>query len=836
MAKVNHNNYLDTIDDLITDATSRGILQLHTEDNTLTGRKFKVNDRELINFGTCGYLGLEMDPRLKKAVVDYVERYGTQFSVSRTYLSSGPNLELEELLGKIYNTDVIVYPSTSSAHISVIPTIVRDRHAVIMDQQVHMSVQTGCQLLRQKGIPIEMIRHSNLEMLERKIRELGDKYEKIWYMIDGVYSMYGDVAPIHELVELMKKYDQLHLYVDDAHGMSWYGDKGAGYIFQEVGLHEKIMLVTTMAKGFGVVGGIAVFSDDKLYHRVKNFGGPLTYSHPLAPPLVGAAVASAKIHLSHDIKAFQYELKMKVQYCNELLEAKNLPVISDPRTPIFFVGMGQPKVGYNMARRLMNDGFYVNVGMFPAVPVKCTGIRFTVTRHNTVEDIEGLVNALSRHFPVALAEEGRTVNDVRKAFHLSNNVAVTAAVEKGQLAGPKMNGEHKRNGNGNGNTVITSEIKLPSRYAVLHERTIKKVDKTEWNALLGKNGIFDTNGLAFLEDSFSNKEKPEDNWDFHYFIIKDKIGKPILATFMTVGLFKDDLLAPTFVSLQIEEKRKTDPYYLTSRTIAMGCLFTEGQHMYLDRQHPDWKGAFSIFLDELHSLQEVTGAPNILLRDFETADEEFKKYLIGEGFFKIDMPNANNMENKRWSGHEEFLTTISARNRRHVRNEVFKNMHYYDVQIVNKLTAAEVDKFYDMYRQVKDRNFAINYFDYVKKSFENMNKYPNWEFLVLRIRKEFEASNPIVAICALYKSPYRFSPVVIGMDYNYVYKYQVYKQAIFQVLNRANDLGYGRISFGYTADTEKHKVGAKQIPKIAYMQTSDNFSFELLESMAAAAE
>ncbi|MGZ5243478.1 MAG: aminotransferase class I/II-fold pyridoxal phosphate-dependent enzyme, partial [Bacteroidia bacterium] len=415
MAKINHNNYLDTIDELIQDAQKRGVVHLFTDGDHLTGRELQINGRDLLNFGTCGYLGLEMQEELKEGAIDFTHRYGTQFSVSRTYVTSGTNVELETLLGKIYNKPVIVSSATSTSHIAVIPTIVRDNAAVILDQQVHMSVQTACQLVKPRGIPVEMIRHSNMEMLERKLKEWQGKYEKVWYMIDGVYSMYGDVAPLEDIMQLMEKYEALHVYVDDAHGMSWYGKNGTGYVFDKVGVPEKMVLVTTLAKGFGVTGGITVFPTEEMYRKVKVFGGPLTYSHPLAPPLLGAAIASANIHLSDKIYQFQAELKERIKYCNKLLAMHQLPVVSNPETPIYFVGMGHPRVGYNMVKRLLDDGFYLNIGLFPAVPVKCTGVRFTLTRHQKLEDIEALISAMAYHFPKALEEENRTISEVYKA-------------------------------------------------------------------------------------------------------------------------------------------------------------------------------------------------------------------------------------------------------------------------------------------------------------------------------------------------------------------------------------------------------------------------------------
>src|SRR4028119_2244563 len=98
----------------------------------------------------------------------------------------------------MYGHPVLIAKNSTLAHIAVIPGVVRDEDAVILDHQVHWSVQNACQLLKPRGIHVDMIRHSNLHMLEEKIKEFGNKYDKIWYMADGVYSMYGDFAPLGE--------------------------------------------------------------------------------------------------------------------------------------------------------------------------------------------------------------------------------------------------------------------------------------------------------------------------------------------------------------------------------------------------------------------------------------------------------------------------------------------------------------------------------------------------------------------------------------------------------------------------------------------------------------
>lgn len=807
MAKINHNNSLDTIDELFTDAKNRGIMHLSTDLKKMSDKQLSINGKSLLNFGTCGYLGLELDSRLAQGAIDYVREYGTQFSVSRAYVSSGINLQLENYLSQMYDgSPTIVYSSTSTAHISIIPTLIKYDEIIILDQQVHMSVQTAAQLLRQKGVNIEMIRHSNIEMLERTIQSLGNKYKKVWYMVDGVYSMFGDLCPINSILELMKKYDALHLYIDDAHGMSWSGKNGTGYINSQIQKHPKIILVTTLAKGFGVMGGLAIFPDEETCRKVRVFGGPLGYSHPLSPPLIGSAIESAKIHLSPEIIILQNELKERIHFCNQLLEKTNLCVVSNPETPIYFIGMGQPKIGYNMVQRLLNDGFFVNPAIFPAVPIKNTGLRFTITRHVEKKDIEALVNALTYHFPKVLEEENRTIDDIKKAF--------------------KLKEEDRK---------VPNKSSESSELFLQIVRSISEIDKNTWNNMLAGNGSFDWDGLRSIEEAYSNNLKPEENWDFYYFIIKDQNNTVVLATFFTQGIGKDDMLALASISEQIEERRKTEPYYLTSRILSMGSMLTEGEHCYINRNHPQWKEAFKLMLENISKIQDTENINTILLRDFEKQDIEIKNILIDEGFASINMPNCNNIENMNWNSEEELLKSVSYKNRKHIRSEVLNKEHMYDIEFKKSLTKEEADYYYELYENVSAKNRGFNMFSYPKNILQKLAQFPNWEFMVLTLKPEFDPRNERKAVAAgwCYITPTHVSPMIIGLDYNYNNHFKVYKQAVYQVLKRARQLNLNKVYLGLSADFEKRKYGAVQVEKVAYIQSKDNYNMEVIESMGA---
>jgi 7-keto-8-aminopelargonate synthetase-like enzyme len=800
MAKIKHNNFIDTVDEVFSNAKKEGILHLYAEDKILTGRTIQIKGKEMFHFGTTGYLGLEQDGRLKKAAIQAIRNYGTQFPLSKSYISHPLYSELESKIEQMYGITPIITKNSTLGHLSVIPTLIRDEDAVIMDHQVHWSVQNACQLLKLRGIPVEMIRHSNLTMLEDKIKQLISKCNKIWYMADGVYSMFGDYAPIPELLALTQKYSQLNLYFDDVHGMSWRGKNGTGFIFDAIKeLPENCVVVSTLSKTIGASGATVFCRNQRLRDKIKNFGGPLTFSAQLEPASVAAAIASADIHLSPEIELKQKDLADKIGYFNQLLSNGNLPVISKNDSPVFFLGMGTPATAYNFSKRLFKEGFFLNLGIYPAVPIKNTGIRITLSSHNQQQDIIAMSEALEYHFPKALEETNNSENKIRQAFGIDSRKTEKISESK------------------------EKELFIEEKY------TIQDIEKSEWNQYMGKQNIFDWEGLVYLENTFSQHPDPTNQWDFYYYTIKDNEGKIILMTFFTYGLWKDDMLATESVSIHLEEIRKTTPLYLTSKVLSMGSLFTEGKHCFINQEHPLAEKALKLLLDKLEEKYNALNADMLVLRDFEK-DNSYNKTIVDQGYFKIDMPESCVVENHVWHTYEEFTETLSLRSRKHFSKEIEPYEECYDVTIKDKLSKSEIERAYQLYNNVKDNNYAINTFRYSQYVFENMNESPNWEFILLALKADTE--NPFVGIMFCYKnSNHTYVPELIGMDYKWAKEYQLYRQLLFQTIKRANELQFQKIDFGVSASFEKRKLGARVIPKVAYVQARDNYAMELMNTL-----
>ena len=297
--KSNFEKIVNTVNEISLIAKKRGIVHLYTQDYFLDGRFVTLNTKKLVNFGSCSYLGLETDKRLKESAIDAVNRFGSQFSSSRSYVSCGSYAELEYLLGEIFNAHILVSPNTSMGHGATLPVIIGSNDIVIFDQQAHYSMQEVIARLVYHGTDISILRHSNIDELAKKIEEYKQRYHKIWYVVDGVYSMYGDFAPFDKILPLLKKNRQFNLYVDDAHGMSWQGKNGSGYSLSKIDLNSQIVVATSLAKGFGSCGGVFIFKDKEIRDKIRFAGGSLLHSGPQQPATIGASIASAKIHLSN---------------------------------------------------------------------------------------------------------------------------------------------------------------------------------------------------------------------------------------------------------------------------------------------------------------------------------------------------------------------------------------------------------------------------------------------------------------------------------------------------------------------------------------------------------
>ena len=804
---IKHNQIINTIDENISNGIANGVGHLITRNIAFDDTTLIIDDRTLMYFSSYSYLGLEKHLKLQQACIEAVNRYGTQFGFSRAYVSIDLYEELESLLATIFDAPVVVAPSTTLAHQAAFPVLIENNDAVILDQQAHASIQVSIKMIRDRGVKVELVRHNRIDQIEEKIIALREKHRRVWYIPDGVYSMYGDYAPLQQLEELMNKYRQFHLYVDDAHGMSWTGLYGRGYTLSQIPLHPQMVLVTSLNKAFAASGGALILPNKEWHRKIRTCGGTLIFSTPIPPPMLGIAVASAKIHLTDELKTLQNTIKQKTAFFSTRMKQLSLQDISQNEAPVFYVPTGLPKVSYNLVKRMMEEGFYITPALFPAVSMKKAGLRLCVNVNHSNSDIDTMLSALARHYPLAMEEEGVTKARIYKSFNITD-----------QSSGQQQTGTLQKQ---------TKKLQLECY------DSIEKINKGEWNDLLGKNGTFDWDGLVFLEKTFRDHPEKENNWQFYYYMVKDEQGTCVLATFFTKCWCKDDMFKPAVISKEVELKRKKDRYYLCTESLMMGSLLTEGQHLYLDKTNDYWKEGLLLLLNELNKLQLKTQSNAVYLRDFEEGDAALADLFIANGFVKTELPDyVHEFTHLDWNTTEEFLKPLKPKKRSQLRRDTLKYEDKYIIEIKNSVSAEELKQYYELYLNVKKNSFTLNTFDVPFKAFQNMNENSRWEMIVLSLKDgeylKGDKKQPI-AVVFCYKTAHAYIPLLVGLNYQYKYSHKNYKQAIYQVVKRAKQLKVKKVYFGITATTEKRRVGAIPIPKIAFVQLQDTYNMDVLE-------
>ncbi len=830
-----------TVDSIHQEAIQHGIYFLNPEDQELRGRTLRLNGQELLAFASCSYLGLEHHPRLVEGVVDAVRRYGTQFSATRGFVSAPPYPELEALMSELLGGHALVCSSTSLGHQSALGVLATEKDAIVLDHQAHYSIQQAAQLTRTSGCRVEIVRHGELERALDLIQELASLRKTVWFAVDGVYSMYGDLVPVELLRQALKIAPNVRLYVDDAHGMSWAGPHGRGSFLSRMEFSERIVLATSLNKAFAAGGGCLLFANDKERQFVRKTGGPLFFSGPLQPPMLGAAIASARLHLSAEIYERQQVLESRVTQANRLIRQAGLPLLVENETPILFLRLGLPRLAFKVARRMMDEGIYVTPSVYPTVPMRRGGIRLSLTAHHTEEDVERVIHRLAEHIPAVLTEEGLTVDNLDEEFR-------HALPGRGRLGGrgrPALQDMIQ--------SLIVPEgsaapAPLPAaqrpaeasqRLSVERFTSIWQIDKDLWNAMLGTVGFISWDSLMMQEQVFSDSSEPENSWEFLYVLIRDAAGEIVAAAPFTMALCKDDMLMREEVSELVEERRKDNPYFLSSRALMLGSLLSEGNHLYLNRAGP-WRAALARLLEVAREECDRARCAVLMLRDLPADDAEMDQEMLHHGLVKAPMLDSH-LLNITWWSEEEYLSSLSRRKRDHLRERIEQSRHYerrlHGVGVGEPISFEELEHLHALYLNVARKSMRMNVFHLPMRLLAAMHESPAWELMTLRL--DPAEGGPLdrrpVAFCASHKQEGHYGAFLCGLDYDYVYKHGAYRQMLFQIIRRAMELGMKTVHMGMTANLEKLRFGTVEQRTCVYLQVRDHFNGALLRELAAEA-
>jgi len=363
-----------------------------------------INGKRFIMFGSNNYLGLANDPRMKKAAIEAIEKFGTGVAGSR-FLNGNTVLheELEEKLARFKRRErALIYATGYQMNVGVVSSLAGPGDVVIVDKLDHASIIDGC---RMSGAEIRRFKHNDLNDLER-ILKLVDRNKAKLVIVDGVFSMEGDIAPLPEISKLCKKYGA-RLIVDDAHATGVLGRTGRGtceYFGLEGG--EVDLVVGTCSKSFASVGGFVV-GDKKVIDYIQHVSRSMIFSAALPPSCVASISKAIDIIESEPQRIKQlwdnskYLLaKLKEIGCN----------IGPTQTPIIPVLIGDNEKTFMLWRMLFDNGVFSNPVISPAVPPKRTLIRVVVTATHTKEQLDRALNIFEHCYKTVI--KGRTKTSI----------------------------------------------------------------------------------------------------------------------------------------------------------------------------------------------------------------------------------------------------------------------------------------------------------------------------------------------------------------------------------------------------------------------------------------
>ncbi len=336
------------------------------------GPVVEMEGRETIMLGSNNYLGLTGDERVKQAARDALETYGTGLTGSRLLNGTTPlHLELERELAEWMGTEeAIVFTTGHQANVGCIGTILEPGDTVICDSADHASILDGCKL---SGAKLRPFRHNQMPKLEKMLERAAGDGGGVMVIVDGVFSMEGDLCNLPAVVDLCERYGA-RLMVDEAHAVGVLGARGAGTA-ELFGLEDRIDLrMGTFSKSLASCGGfIAGPSDVVEYLRIAS--RPFIFTASAVPAAVGAALGALRI-----IRAEGPELMARLldnaTYLRQglrdlglvVVEPGTLPDGTPATTPVVPVVVGEDWQAVLLWKALFDAGVYTNVAIHPAVP------------------------------------------------------------------------------------------------------------------------------------------------------------------------------------------------------------------------------------------------------------------------------------------------------------------------------------------------------------------------------------------------------------------------------------------------------------------------------------
>ncbi len=360
----------------------------------------EMEGADRIMLGSNNYLGLTGDERVAQGASEALARYGTGLTGSRFLNGTiDLHLQLEDELAQWFGTEAaLVFTTGHQANLGALGTILAPGDTVIADSGDHASILDGCILSRAK---LRAFRHNRLDRLERTLEKAAADGGGILVVVDGVFSMEGDVAPLPEIAELCNRFGA-RLMVDEAHALGVLGQRGAGTC-ELLGVEDEVDLrMATFSKSLASCGGVIAGPADVIdYLRIQS--RPFIFTASGVPAAVGAALAAVRICRSEEGSELFSRVLDNARYLRQGLRDLGFQVIGTNRlpdgtevsTPIVPVLVGDDWKAVFLWKALYDAGVFVNVAIHPAVPPGGALLRTSVMATHDAETLDRALEAFA---------------------------------------------------------------------------------------------------------------------------------------------------------------------------------------------------------------------------------------------------------------------------------------------------------------------------------------------------------------------------------------------------------------------------------------------------------
>lgn len=387
MGNVHELNYLkEKIEDLKKEGVYRKLPVVEGANEA----EIILNGKKVINLSSNNYLGFANNPRLKKAAIEAIEKYGVGAGAVRTIVGNmSIHEELEKLLAEFKREEAaFIYQSGFNCNAGTIQAVTEKGDLIISDELNHASIIDGTRLSKADK---KIFNHSDMDNLEQVLKENRDKYRNVLIITDGVFSMDGDIAKLPEIVELAEKYEAM-TYVDDAHGSGVLGESGRGTV-DHFGLHGRVdFSIGTLSKAMGVVGGY-VAGSKTMYEWLNHRARPVLFSTTM-PPAAAAAIIEA-LKMLMESTEYTDRLWDNANYFKKKLGTLGFNT-GHSETPITPVIIGDEAKTMEFSKKLLEKGVFVSAIVFPTVPRGTGRVRCMVTAAHTKEQLDRAVDAFEK--------------------------------------------------------------------------------------------------------------------------------------------------------------------------------------------------------------------------------------------------------------------------------------------------------------------------------------------------------------------------------------------------------------------------------------------------------